>query len=516
MLQSPTIRPGTHQTVYSPQKNQLIGFMQRRSVEVFTVLFLVYVAYSSLYPFEVSYREFAFSANRSLLGLDSPPASRLDIVANVFLFLPAGFLLQWSFKRAGASNFRAMVPTVLLGAALAYTCEWLQRFSPIRVSSYADFACNAFGTVCGAMLAVGVLQLSCGTIEKLKSELRCRPAATAPKVCALCLTLLALLPLDFRISPRRIGAAIHQAHYIPFGRLQVLEQEHDRLIAAGKVAGAYRVEYNRLMFYGRCAAETGGFILFGMLLMHLLRRHYGFGALAGCWTTWWLALMLAIPLNLVQLVVASRDVDVTFLIMNVIGAIVGTGVYESGWLPIREKGIDYAFKKAARWALVGLVAYFIYTGLVPFRFSPDSAFVAQQTTKADVIPLERYFEARWPTAAADMISKITVFALIGAVLSSVWGRLRSGPNRQRIGYLLTFSVLVAVPVELAQFFLPLRTPSVTAVLLAMTGALAGYLTYQWAVAYYRRARSSGNDLQTAPADHATSTAPPMPPYAEPV
>jgi VanZ family protein len=104
--------------------------------------YLGFLVYGSLYPIS-SFRPPEESPLALLFGRSR--LSRTDILANLLVYLPFGWLLGargLSWTRAG-----------LLGGLLSFAVEWLQTYLPGRVPSLVDFGLNTAGTVLGAALA---------------------------------------------------------------------------------------------------------------------------------------------------------------------------------------------------------------------------------------------------------------------------------------------------------------------------------------------------------------------------
>jgi VanZ family protein len=78
----------------------------------------------------------------------SPPVKLLDVVANVALYLPFGYLLA----RASASRARIWHAAALAGA-LSLVLEWTQLYSHSRFPSVQDVVCNILGSSLGAWWA---------------------------------------------------------------------------------------------------------------------------------------------------------------------------------------------------------------------------------------------------------------------------------------------------------------------------------------------------------------------------
>jgi len=74
-----------------------------------------------------------------------------DILINVGGFMPFGFLC-FAYLRRHRVNRRAMILTVLAGAAISLTIEILQYFVPARSSDTIDLVTNTLGTYLGVVL----------------------------------------------------------------------------------------------------------------------------------------------------------------------------------------------------------------------------------------------------------------------------------------------------------------------------------------------------------------------------
>jgi VanZ family protein len=74
-----------------------------------------------------------------------------DILINIGGFMPFGFLC-FAYLRRHRVNRRAMILTVLAGAAISLTIETLQYFVPARSSDMIDLVTNTLGTYLGVLL----------------------------------------------------------------------------------------------------------------------------------------------------------------------------------------------------------------------------------------------------------------------------------------------------------------------------------------------------------------------------
>jgi len=76
--------------------------------------------------------------------------SRADLVLNVLIYLPLGWLAARVF--AGAGHVRAVLLATLTGSLLSFGVEYLQALLPMRVSSFHDWGWNTLGTFSGAVV----------------------------------------------------------------------------------------------------------------------------------------------------------------------------------------------------------------------------------------------------------------------------------------------------------------------------------------------------------------------------
>jgi glycopeptide antibiotics resistance protein len=79
----------------------------------------------------------------------SHPVAPLDVVANVALFIPFGFLLRRAL--AGRSRKQAWIVTLLLAAVISTGVEFYQVFCHNRVPSSADICTNLLGAILGVV-----------------------------------------------------------------------------------------------------------------------------------------------------------------------------------------------------------------------------------------------------------------------------------------------------------------------------------------------------------------------------
>jgi VanZ family protein len=142
-----------------------------RLVRYLTIVYLLLIAYASLYPFEVRRgppdNPFAF-----LLAEWPGYYTASDITLNVAAYGPLGFLLVLAFQpyvRARAAGVLATAVSVLLSIAM----EGLQHYLAWRVASNLDVLTNGLGAMIGSLLAVvaGDRWLLSGNLYRMRQRI---------------------------------------------------------------------------------------------------------------------------------------------------------------------------------------------------------------------------------------------------------------------------------------------------------------------------------------------------------
>ncbi|HTE45120.1 MAG TPA: VanZ family protein, partial [Gemmatimonadaceae bacterium] len=147
-----------------------------------------------------------------------------DIVANILLFVPLGFL--YPLTRTGRAEVSPM-RVLLLGLALSAAIETAQVFEPERYSSVVDVATNGLGAAIGAILVrlltrrisvnarlVGRLSLEIPLIGLIYVLI---PLLLVASLSALAdsIRLLSLIPLG--LLGARLMSAVQRNHFGPPG-----------------------------------------------------------------------------------------------------------------------------------------------------------------------------------------------------------------------------------------------------------------------------------------------------------
>ncbi len=123
---------------------------------VLVLLLVGFILYGSLYPFR--WRPLPPGTDLGALLLQNllqSPGGRGDVLANLVLYAPLGFLLGAMLPPRWPRVTRVLLPA-LAGAVLSAVVETLQLWLGGRVSSGADLALNTLGALAGAALAAAM------------------------------------------------------------------------------------------------------------------------------------------------------------------------------------------------------------------------------------------------------------------------------------------------------------------------------------------------------------------------
>src|SRR5690554_5955680 len=113
--------------------------------------FVFLISYGSLYPFSFESTSINEALQSPLFNFRLGNSGRGDMIANILLFVPFGFLALHSYP----SN-KALLRTIqilFVAFILAYLLQVLQLFVPRRTPSGSDAIWNLLGCLMGCALA---------------------------------------------------------------------------------------------------------------------------------------------------------------------------------------------------------------------------------------------------------------------------------------------------------------------------------------------------------------------------
>lgn len=441
--------------------------MKRNTIDILAVAYLAIITYTSLVPFD--FTSTPQTVNRpTLLGVNITIAGLPDILTNLALYLPLGFLIRAALAKRNVTPVTAAVTTVFVATAVSYAIELTQSFTVTRTSSLADIACNLIGTAMGVLLYMPESIVARKLIPAVESDLKNRTTALALTAWAFVIIATALAPFDFTFDVSLLKSSIKSAEFVPFAKL-------DRL--AGDSAAMWNLSLDYLV----------DIVLFAVLAVVFVRhartitnqRAVTFIATITATSA------LAVAVTLAPIAVLSVNLDMTRLITRLLGAI-PLAIYLTVQTPKQQtRSLDNQ-RRIITAALAASIAYVAARQLIPFQL--DITNISNKLANIEWLPFHSYSLAKLPAAVADVLHKSFRFITVGALLAAHC--LLAGHKLSQYR-LFTFSLVSAAFVailELAQLAIPNRVPATTDVILAAIFTYAGIHAGHFLHNIYRQKR----------------------------
>jgi VanZ family protein len=439
------LRPGREIVLFKRiRKYRAQWHWQQHLALIFLGLWGLFIVYGTMLPFD-------FSASRELIQwrlqrLAARPLRGLgtswnDVFSNVLFFVPWGFLLAvWRVSRK-SSGLNTMTLALLSGACLSGCVEVMQLFAPQRSTSVIDLLTNTFGSVVGAMagwlVVRGIWPIASVRIRQL---LLSRPLTTCALAAAAGLLIAGLSPSYDNGGMSGIGDAFRKARLMPFGPSSSGVRPADK-------AGLWGAELLVWMLAGGlialAARESGHLRKRAVAIAIALSTGLGFG------------------IEVMQLAIPGRDVDLTSVLLAAVGSALGS------LLVARRDALEarqWVAPALGIWALSVLLSAWN-----PLNFTWPAGFVWQPEM---IVPFWSYFDSRALADLTDVIGQATAFLPLGALLAA-----RSW--RQSFWLVVVIGFSYGMLLECGQVFLPTRSPDVSDALSAAAGAGVGLAVWRW-------------------------------------
>jgi VanZ family protein len=411
-------------------------------VSALLVTWTIFIIYGTILPFRFTLDLEQASAKAGTLAVMlRAPVSRVDLVSNVLLFLPWGFLFAGRLAGRGARPFWAILGATCGGMVLSGLVECAQLFAPGRTPSLIDLATNTVGSTLGAVvgwpLARRVWAAWSAAMARLSTD---RPLAACALAVGLGLGVDGLSPFDVSLEPTDLKASVRRSRPIPFGRtVSGQSPEVDPWATARE---------------GLTWALAGG--LFALALREAGTTGPLATAAAGA-----SAAGLALLIEVAQLAIPSRTSDMTAVLVVLLGSSVGASAVVG--LPGRA---------ARRWVGPAIAIWGIAVALAawtPPLLAPRDRWWPHWS---QVIPFWAYYRRTDLAALADLIHEVMTFLPLGALLAILhprWSVPRSAAIGLGLGLIL----------EVGQLMLADRTTDLTDAFSAAVGAAIGVMLCRW-------------------------------------
>ena len=481
-----------------------VRYLLDHYVELLTVLTLLFVLQTGLVPFD--FGSAAGTGGESLFSAEVTRLTFPDVISNIFLYFPLGMLAHWSLCRMAGGGRLVFLATVAFAACLSGSIEWIQAYSPSRVSSVIDLVSNVLGASLGAAVSTIARWIMPQLMGTALVEFHERPLPAMLKTYCVVLVVFAAIPFSFSFDRVRLKESVQAVNWIPFADQsanvrygfmgpQVVDSDHQR--------------WDRMKRWSRWTVECASFAVLAWLLVMVLRNHYGFGR----WSTWmlvaWIGAGFATALSILQLPIVSRACDATDVVFRLLG--LGLGCFFQSRYERRTEGLPawrlaVVHRELAALACAVVGVYVLYTGLIPMRFSAGLDGPAQSLSADGFLPFFAYYMARFDIMMGDVLEKFIAYVLLAATLAACWAPVRDRNTASQLVTVTMFCFVISAVIEISQMFIPVRVTSLTDPILAVAGAVVGVLGQRNTAQFYRFA-TAGDDAVAPPAEQPTPMSP---------
>ncbi len=430
--------------------------MKTRLLSFFCVAYVLLVLYGSLMPFEFTNDAQTVRLNLSQAFMYWPLSDKLhtplaDVLANILLYIPMGFLISTRLAvRRGGGTIAGVLIALAIGAAASFTVESLQLFEPTRVGAINDIETNSLGALLG-----GIAGALWGRRGWLLARRYVRGRMSANPIILAAWILMFILFAD----------AVYP--YLPTQDIGDLKHSVKRAIQLCGLAGfqAHPWHYWLVMRVGLYAALTA---LLASGLKRGARPRWGAAAF---WT-----LAFAAAIEFAKLFIESRNPNPANVVLSACGVAAGALLVRpwAGLVSARGKFIL---------ASCLLTVYAVYLEWEPFNFSWGEirSFRSRLPSGTQWLPLYDYaMQGRGEQVFLFVRSLALLAALTYAVHFAWWGK-GDGDGTGKWRSALRGALLagfLSLALETGQFFLPGRVPSLTDVFCFTVGGGIGGLLAQ--------------------------------------
>lgn len=415
-------------------------------LKVLWLLFTVFILYGTLIPFNlVSYRELISSnvSNISWVPFVDPDGSRAsipDIVQNILLFFPFGFLGVFSIMNIHM-RLRIMIVTAL-GLQLSGMVEILQLFTSDRTSSLTDLITNTGGALIGALSASIVLE----TFSQLSDSAHFRQFREdryfmLVLISCLIVAVGALQPFDFTLDVGIVGSKVKSITVTPL--------EFNRTL------GDEGVVFFRLFLLG--------YVWSLWLKKAHLKYFVPVGLLSSCF--------LGIFFELCQVIVKSRMPSIQDAAVIICGSSSGALLAKLTLANISQRV----------WTIAVILTTWITAGmqvLSPFHLK-------NKYGGFNVVPFLSYYERTSFIALSNFIESVLMYVPMGFILHYIHAH-----DNRTFAFIVIGNIggILSLSLEFPQAWINGRYADITDVLGAIAGAVAGsWICWQWKTSFKRRA-----------------------------
>jgi len=427
-----------------------IPFVEKRVLRWMLFFYCLFILYGSFIPFRFSADPVFIHSQWSRFF--TPPFvhsvrqfSLLDVVSNILLFVPFGFL--WIGAEIGSRPFSGLFKAILsvwiIGLLFGLGIETGQTFSPGRTASILDALSNGLGSAVGGAAGYLFLRgLSSGPGVILRGIIRQRPSLIVLALFMIVPVADAYYPFQITLDVSTLWDNLKHTQWLPF------------------YGGFHRFWMDLLV------EKLLLFAAIGYLVFHNLRRA---GLPHSAATAWGLCVAFAFCVEAGKLLFVGRVPNAENFILSSTGALLGIlalpGVAESN-----------IYRRHSIELLMTLVlALAAYSELSPFDWIQSANELPARLSKIEWLPFGAYYGADPQSVLFDLGKKLLIIGPLGFLIAARFQVKKSSRHRTVAALVGLFTGAL---LEASQLLLRSRTPSVTDVLLFGLSSWAGAILFE--------------------------------------
>ncbi|RMF61406.1 MAG: VanZ family protein [Calditrichaeota bacterium] len=448
--------------------------MDKKIVAYLLLFYVIFTLYNTLIPFTFDY---SFSDLPVLIKqITIIPTHKgvgrfsiTDIVGNILLFIPFGFLAYMFFIQREIRH--PILLSVLGGGFLSFVIEFMQLFIKARNTGLHDLLNNTLGSLIGAGVAAIYYHKISAISRKIFYELLDRkPFLLIPVIVGVLQIIAAAAPFTVSITFSDVAKSVKSFNFIPFTYRSVgalfLDSPNRNDLEVLQHGFDFTPMLEDIIFWA-----TIGYLL--MLCYRMYWRNDSRVKIA----LYVLPFLYFCFLEGLQLMIVNRITDVNDIISGYSGFLLGYLLYRV-LRPIRRRQYhdDLDLLKIP---VIMYIIFIFFSGFRPFDWSLSKEVISLDLKAENLIPFYAYFRSTKLSNIYDLVDSLSFFFPISLYWS--FRMKEKGVHLSRIYIITTVTALLSGSIiELSQLFSTTRVAEITDILsYGCGGALGTFALYYY-------------------------------------
>ncbi len=435
-------------------------------IKLLLATFIFFVVYNTLIPFKMYLspgkllREFGL--------IDWTPYfhngrfnSLTDVVGNIILFLPFGFLFY--LHQTYSKKSVAILRVTIYGFLFSLGIEIAQIFFKYRITSVTDLFNNTIGAFGGAIAGKIYLAAFEERVQKYWNYiLENEPISLIILLIVSVQIFSSALPFNISISVSDLKRSVAYTNILPFGMMPLGELLGVHMKKVSDLIFSWKEFFGNVLFYSMYS-----YLVWYAFYQYWKNQRYAVARLI-------LFLVLFFPaIELLQFMIKSRFSDINDIISGYAGAGLGSLLFislkDEDWFKSNREIVLRHFK-----AIIFIYfVYIFYKGWSPFNFTTDPQVLALSLRIRNLVPFYAYFKVTSLWNIYDIVETFFMMMPAGIILA-VWGKAK-----HPFFIALIIGFVCGLAVEGAQIFMLTRSGEITDVLVMTAGSAAGVKFYAY-------------------------------------